>query len=234
MISQHVTTLVTKNKIAENTYQLIITKPTGFSFSPGQFMFLDFANPIHTDDRPSFRAMSIASAPHEEHLMFIMRGSESAFKKNIIAMKCEDEIVIKGPMGHIALPQNISQQIVLIVSGVGITPARSILKHEEHQNTNRSIVLLYINKRRDTSALYEELQQIQLTNYKPIFICTRETDDWDGETRHIDIEMIAKYVDDITNTMYYIVGTKVFADAMNGILDNMDIAKENIQCDNFG
>ncbi|HIP49880.1 MAG TPA: flavodoxin, partial [Candidatus Pacebacteria bacterium] len=81
MIAQHSTTLMQKNKIAENTYQLLITKPEGFSFTPGQYVFLDFSNPIHTDDRPSFRAMSIASAPHEEQLMFIMRGSDSAFKK---------------------------------------------------------------------------------------------------------------------------------------------------------
>ncbi len=234
MISQSTVKLIQKNEIAENTFQFIITKPKDFSFNSGQFMFLDFANPVNTDDNPTFRAMSIAAAPHEENLMFIMRGSESAFKKNMMEMNDGDEMVIKGPMGHVTLPQNMNQPIALIVAGVGVTTARSIIKHEEYQKTNRQVTLLYANRTKKSIALHEELQNIELQNYKPVFTLTRETQDWDGETGRINEDMIRKYVDDIKNTMYYIVGTKAFIESMEEVLKNMDIIKENIQFDNFG
>ncbi len=234
MISQYTVKLIQKNEIAENTIQLILTKPEGFSFSPGQFMFLDFLNPENTDDKPTFRAMSIASAPYEENLMFVMRGSESAFKKNVKSMNEGDELVIKGPMGHVMLPTNMIQPIALLVAGVGITPARSIIKHEEHQKANRQVTLLYSNKTKDSIALYEDLKDIQLENYKPVFTLTEESNEWNGEVGRINEEMIRKHIDEIEKTMYYIVGTKVFTDAMKEILDNMGISKENIQFDNFG
>ena len=143
-------------------------------------------------------------------------------------------MVIKGPMGHVTLPQNMNQPIALIVAGVGVTTARSIIKHEEHQKTNRQVTLLYANRTKKSIALHEELQNIELQNYKPVFTLTRETQEWDGETGRINEDMIRKYVDDIKNTMYYIVGTKAFIESMEEVLKNMDIIKENIQFDNFG
>jgi ferredoxin-NADP reductase len=226
--------LIRKNKIAQNTYQLIITKPDGFSFTPGQYAFLDFLNPTHTDDKPTFRAMSIASAPDEEQLMFIMRGSDCAFKKNMMEMSAGDNIIIKGPMGHVMLPQNISQPVVFIVAGVGITPARAMIKHEEYQKANRQITLLYASRTKESIALYDELQNISLDNYKPVFTLTREDGAWEGETGRINRDMIERHVDDIENSMYYIVGTKVFVESMKEILENIGIVKENMQFDNFG
>jgi ferredoxin-NADP reductase len=234
MISQYTVKLISKEEIAENTFQLIFSKPEGFSFSPGQFMFLDFLNPVNIDDNPTFRAMSIASAPCEENLMFVMRGSESAFKQNMQIMKIGDTIIIKGPMGHVMLPTNMIQSITLIVAGVGITPARSMIKHEEHQKAKRQVTLLYANKTKESIALYDELQNIKLENYKPVFTLTREEGEWNGERGRINEDMIRKYVDEIENTMYYIVGTKVFVESMKEILENMGISKENIQFDNFG
>lgn len=234
MIAQHSTTLMQKNKIAENTYQLLITKPEGFSFTPGQYVFLDFSNPIHTDDRPSFRAMSIASAPHEEQLMFIMRGSDSAFKKNMMEMSDGDNIIIKGPMGHVTLPQNINQPIAFIVAGMGITPARSMIKHEEFQKAERQVTLLYSSRTKDSIALHDELGNTTLKNYKAIFTLTREDEEWEGSRGRINAEMIKQNIDDITNTMYYIVGTKEFVESMKEILEGLGIKKDNMQFDNFG
>ncbi|XLQ20691.1 MAG: FAD-dependent oxidoreductase [Candidatus Moraniibacteriota bacterium] len=234
MISQYTVNLIEKKEIAENTFQLILTKPKDFSFSPGQFMFLDFPNPVNTDDNPTFRAMSIASSPCEENLMFIMRGSESAFKQNMEAMQIDDPIIVKGPMGHITLPQNINQPMAFIVAGVGITPARAMIKHEEHQKVDRQVTLLYASKTKNSIALFDELKNVELKNYNPVFTLTREEGEWDGETGRINEEMIRKYVDEIEKTMYYIVGTKAFTESMKEILENMGIAKENVQFDNFG
>ncbi len=234
MIAQYSTTVAQKNKIAENTYQLLITKPDDFSFVPGQYVFLDFPNPIYTDDKPSFRAMSIASAPHEKYLMFVMRGSDSAFKRNVMESNEGDPILVKGPMGHIALPQNVNQPIAFIVAGVGITPARAMIKHEEYQKTNRQITLLYASRTKNSIALYDELRNISLQNYKSIFTLTREEGEWEGSRGRIDAEMIRQNIDDIKNTMYYIVGTKIFVESMKEILEDLGIERNNMQFDNFG
>lgn len=234
MIAQFTTKLISKEILTEDTYQFIFAKPDNFEFIAGQYMFLDFAHPTHRDERPSLRAMSIASAPQEDFLMFVMRKSESAFKKNITAMEVGDEIVAKGPIGHMELPGNIHQPITLIVAGMGITPARAMIKHEEIIASPRPITLFYSNRTKDSMTLYEELADMKLKNYRVIHTLTREEGVWDGEKGRIDAPMIQRYVDDIANQMYYVVGTGVFITSMQAVLEELGVEKTKIQFDNFG
>lgn len=235
MIAQTTTKLISKEVVAENTYRFIFEKPDSFDFVAGQYVFLDFANPKNTDDRPSMRALSIASAPQEDHLMFIMRGSESAFKKNITSMEPGEEIAVKGPMGHVALPDNIHQSIVLIVAGVGITPARAMIKHEEIVKSPRPVTLIYSNREKKCIAIKEEMDNMQLENYKVVHTLTREEGEWDGERSRIDAAMIERNIDDIKNHVYYVVGTGKFVEAVQKILcEELGIDKLNVHFDNFG
>ncbi|PID52125.1 MAG: hypothetical protein CR972_03815 [Candidatus Moraniibacteriota bacterium] len=234
MISQFSTKLISKEVIAEDTYQFTFEKPDDFSFLAGQYVFLDFTEPEHTDDRPTMRAMSIASAPQEDFLMFIMRKSDSAFKKNIIAMKVGDKILVKGPIGHIALPTDVHQRIAFIISGVGISAARSMIKHEEIIDSPRNIKLLYSSRTKDSIALKDEMDHMTLSNYEIIHTLTREGGEWSGEEGRINREMIEKYIDDTKNTVYYVVGAGAFIESMKEILEEMGINKLNVHFDNFG
>ena len=137
-------------------------------------------------------------------------------------------------MGHVTLPQNINQPIAFIVAGMGITPARSMIKHEEFQKAERQVTLLYSSRTKDSIALHDELGNTTLKNYKAIFTLTREDEEWEGSRGRINAEMIKQNIDDITNTMYYIVGTKEFVESMKEILEGLGIKKDNMQFDNFG
>ncbi len=234
MIAQFSTKLIAKECIAQDTYQFIFEKPADFDFLAGQYVFLDFPDPQYTDDRPSMRAMSIASAPQEDTLMFIMRSSDSAFKKNITAMTPGEEITVKGPIGHIALPDNVHQPIAFIISGVGVTAARSMIMHEQIINSPRKITMLYSSRTKDSIALREELDSVSLQNYAIVHTLTRENGAWDGEAGRINRAMIERHIDDIQNTVYYVVGAGTFIDSMRDILGEMGIDKLNVHFDNFG
>jgi ferredoxin-NADP reductase len=233
MIAQYSTPLIARELIAEETYKFLFKKPEGFSFIAGQYVFLDFAQPQFSDDRPSMRAMSIASAPQEDTLLFMMRSSGSAFKRNIMAMVPGDEIIVRGPLGHIALPDNIHRPVAFLIAGIGITPARSMIKHEEVIRSPRPITLIYSNRDDRNIALREELDTMQLDHFKRVYTVTRQ-EEWDGEKGRIDAEMITRNVDDINNQMYYVVGNGAFIDAMRTVLKDLGIANENVQFDNFG
>ena len=234
MIAQFSTKLISKEVVAEDTYQFTFEKPDDFEFLAGQYVFLDFLEPKHTDDRPSMRAMSIASAPQEDFLIFIMRVSDSAFKKNITEMEVGEEISVKGPIGHIALPADVHQSIAFIISGVGVTAARSMIKHEEIIRSPRKVKMLYSSRTKESIVLKDELDNISLENYEIVHTLTREGGDWDGEEGRIDRAMIEKYIDDIENTVYYVVGTGMFIESMKEILEGMGINKLNVHFDNFG
>ncbi len=220
--------------VSDGIYMFTFAKPDDFVFTAGQYVFLDFDNPTYTDDRPSMRAMSIASAPEEDHLLFVMHASESAFKKNIVHMNEGDSIIVKGPLGHIALPEDDHKPIVFLISGVGITAARAIIKHEEYRQSQRNITVLYSSRTKNTMIFGTECDQFTLPNLKMVHTLTREEGQWDGERGRIDKDMIARNIDDMENSMYYVVGAGAFIESMRDTLLDMGIDTSHIQFDNFG
>ena len=77
--------LVERNDVAENTIELIFTKPSDYEFKIGQYTFLNVGE--DPQDKNFARALSIASHPDEDLLRFVMRTSDSEFKQRGFAMK---------------------------------------------------------------------------------------------------------------------------------------------------
>lgn len=233
-MKEYIVKLKQKEQVAQETWKFTFEKPVDFTFQAGQYTFLEIINTKFTDDRLNSRAMSFASAPKDNFLDFVMRESESAFKKNMVSLKAGKEIKIKSPIGDFLLPKEKNQPIVFLIAGVGITPVRSMLRQEEFENSERKITLFYSNRNAESIALHHEIESFDLKNYKCINTITRDFNNWTGERGRINETMLTQHLDDIKNSLYYVVGTKNFIDAMRNLLKEMQIADENIIFDNFG
>ncbi|MDX2432410.1 MAG: FAD-dependent oxidoreductase, partial [Bacteroides sp.] len=74
--------MLQKEDISSNTLELTFQKPDGFKFQAGQYAYLSLSDPAYTSSDISIRPLSIASHPSEENLRFVMRHSESSFKRS--------------------------------------------------------------------------------------------------------------------------------------------------------
>ncbi len=233
-MQEYTITLRAKKDIAQNTMQYDFDKPKDFTFRAGQFAILDMPHPVHRDERPSFRSLSIASAPHEEILSFIMRNSQSAFKQNMLALHTGDAVTMKAPLGHMALPEDESVPVVFLAAGVGITPVRSMLRHAEQEQLKNPITLFYANRQKATAACLDEVMQCAVENYTCLAVMSRPTPQWTGLRGRINKEMIKDHVSDFVQTQFYVIGTTGFVGAMKEILQDLDVADHQLHIDNFG
>lgn len=114
------------------------------------------------NQRKKFRPFSVASIP-EEHKMIlgIKAGSSiSSFKEELISMQKGERVKVIGPFGWFKI-QNQTSPIVLLASGVGITPIRALLKKLEFE-TSRPIDVVYTS--RDYHLFSEDLNNIAEKN----------------------------------------------------------------------
>ena len=88
--------LIERNDVAENTIELIFTKPSDYDFKIGQYTFLDVAN---KGENKIVRALSIASHPDEDILRFVMRISDSDFKTRCLEIKNGDSATVTKATG---------------------------------------------------------------------------------------------------------------------------------------
>lgn len=132
-------------------------------FTPGQFITMDL--PIHEKRLKRWRSYSIANRPDGSNILelcivYLEGGLASNYLFN--EAKIGTEITFKGPVGAFILPKTIDSDLVLICTGTGIAPFRSmILDLHQQQKTHRNIHLIF-GTREESGLLYRaEMEKLQ-------------------------------------------------------------------------
>jgi len=215
--------------IANDTIKIVFVKPINFNFVAGQYVLFG----VKDKDETYMHPMTIASAPFQEELEFIMRITDSPFKTKILNMKIGDEAYIGNANGAFILGDK-SQSAVFLAGGIGITPFRSILKQAEHEKSRQSFILFYSNSSESKTIELNDLKNIGLDNYHTIFTLSNPTNEvWLGEKGRINKAMLLKYLPQLSAHIYYIVGTTSFVTAMVEILENSNIPRGQIKTESF-
>ncbi len=218
--------LLQKKKITAHTLELTFQKPDGLMFEPGQYAFVSLQNPAYTHSDIPVRPFSIASHPLEENLRFVMRSSDSSFKRSCEALQPGDFATIYGPVGEFTLNPE-SAGVVFLVSGIGISPVIPMLRELEQQAYNKPVYLFYSNKTEKTAAYHPQLANpgIKKYSYVPVFT---------GREDRINADTLKKTVTDLLALDFYIVGTSGFLNSMVEMLHKSGVTDGHIHTDDFG
>lgn len=217
--------LIKRNNVAENTIELIFTKPSDYNFKIGQYTFLDVSNKAENKIATT-RALSIASHPDEDVLRFVMRISDSDFKTRCLEIKKGEPATVTQATGSFGFKFS-NKEIVFLISGIGIAPIIPMLMELEKINYQGKVNLFYSNRTLAKTTYHEKLQDFDIKNYNynPVFT---------GIQPRININLLKEKLDDIYNAYYYIIGTGEFIKTMKTLLEENHIDKKYYLVDNFG
>lgn len=225
-----------KYEVADQTMAFVFEKPSDFVFSAGQYVVMTLPTLTFPDSRRGIRSLSIASAPYDDDLVFAMRITDSGFKQTLKTMEIGSEAIITQAVGHFVLDDS-DRPVVFLIGGIGITPARSILRQAEHDGSTRPFCLFYSNRRPHDASFASELQGFKKLNYQCIDTLTNQEAadqcEWQKERGYICDDMLSRYLPDVHAPLFYIVGSPVFAKSMIAMLEGMGVDKESIKQDPF-
>lgn len=238
-VSKYQVKLKDRFTVAERTMAFQFEKPPGFNFHPGQWIDLTLLNPGETDAEGNTRALSIASAPHENFLLVATRLRDTAFKRELPRLPLGTEVRIEGPSGSLTLHNNAARTAVFLVGGIGITPVRSILMKAAHDQLPHRLPVFYSNRRPEDAAFLDELTALQKknANYRLIPTMTnsaKSAQAWGGEIGHIRPELLAKYQSEVKSPIYYIVGPPGMVNGVHQMLNKMGVDDDDIRAEDFG
>ena len=139
----YIITCTKRELIAPGVYELRFSRPDAFIFKAGQFVLFDVPSPDNPADIQA-RAYSIASAPAEKELIFVVKlkagGRASIWIESILAVGTE--VRVQGPFGLFTVKDET--EIVFVATGAGIAPFRSqILDLLKTKNDTRPLHLLF-------------------------------------------------------------------------------------------
>ena len=232
------TEFLSRAQVAEGTMAFHLRKPADFQFKAGQSMNVRLVNPPETDGKGDARTFSIASAPSEDALVFVTRMRDTAFKRVLQTMPAGAKLQLRGPAGRFTLDDGSTGPAVFLAGGIGITPFVSMLRQAAHERLGRKLYLFYSNRRPEDSAYLAELDRLQTRNPNYRFVGTmtgmkNSLQPWGGERGVIDKAMLARSLEDLSTSIYYVAGPPAMVDAMQNMLVGFGVNADNIRTDEF-
>ena len=202
--------LVESRELAPNTRHFEFESP-GWqaAFVPGQFLSVTAA----IGDEEITRAYSIASAPGGNRFALcanlVRDGRLSPF---LFLLKPGDEIDFKGPYGAFILRPSGSDSI-LVATGTGIAPFRSILLAKLREHGDRRFTLIF-GVRHEEGLLYNDelrrlMEECPNFDYRPTL--TRPSVTWTGRTGRVQQHTL-EAVGDRMDVDVYICGLREMVD----------------------
>jgi ferredoxin-NADP reductase len=224
--------------VAERTMSFYFDKPDGFSYKAGQSVDLTLLNPKESDAAGNTRALSLVSAPFEDHLQVATRLRDSAFKHQLQALPIRTKVKIDGPFGSMTLHNKVDRPAVFLAGGVGVTPFLSMLRQAAKDQTAQQLYFFYSNRRPEDALFLAELRRLEQINSHFSLIptmtaMTKSQQPWAGATGLINQAMLTANIPDLTSPIYYLAGPPVMVAAMRELLNGSGIDDDDIRSEEF-
>ncbi|WP_329609368.1 FAD-dependent oxidoreductase [Arthrobacter sp. ATA002] len=181
-------------------------------FRPGQYLELSLPHAT-ADARGTRRIFSLTTAPGDSGTVAVgLRAAEptSSFKTALLKLKPGAVVSATSVAGDFLLPRNRSVPLLLIASGVGITPFMSQLRAlaaGSGGTVTRDVVLIYAAASVDELAYAAELHGLGIR----VLVCTPDDPQISGWT-HLgpglpDADALAAAVPDAAQRAAYVSGS---------------------------
>lgn len=209
-----------------------------FDFLPGQFVTFDL--PVSDKRLNRWRSYSIANHPNDSSLLefCIVRSADGLGTKYIFdELRIGSQVKFKGPDGGFVIPADLQNEIVLICTGTGIAPFRSMWNHIKTKQLDFHKIHLISGTRYDTTILYEE----ELKEMKAVFpnfdysiaLSRQKTEVYHHGYVH-DIYQ-EKFKEVIDNRHFYLCGwSSMIDEAVSNLIIKMGYAPNQIHYELYG
>jgi ferredoxin-NADP reductase len=195
--------LVESREIAPEVRHLVLEAPEPFAFTPGQFVYLH----SRTGGAPIKRPYSLASAPGGRRFELCLNHvREGVFSTYLFDLEPGAMLQLKGPYGIFGW-RAPAHDSVLVATGTGITPFRSMLPSGLPAQGARQVTLLF-GVRYERGILFRaEFEDTAARDPRFRFLptLTRPEPDWRGRTGRVQ-EHLAEVIGGRRDLDVYICG----------------------------
>lgn len=207
-------------------------------FTAGQFVTMDL--PIHEKRLKRWRSYSIANAPDHSNILefcivHLEGGAGSSFLFN--EAKIGTPIRFKGPSGGFVLPETIKGDLVMICTGTGVAPFRSMIGDLIHQQKSHQNIHLIFGTRYQEGILYrQEFEALtkKLPNFSYSVALSREKD-WEGHQGYVHSIYMDTYKEVKADVDFYLCGwSNMIDEAVENLILKLGYDKSQVHYELYG
>ena len=216
--------------VATGTASFRFERPDGYEFQAGQFFMLT----LETRDGRETKPFTHSSSPADPALELTTRLTGSAFKDALLALRPGDPVEVAGPRGRMTLRPG-DAKVAFLVGGVGVTPARSIVRDAVQRGTGVAFALFYGNQNEPGIPFASEFAAYAATHPEivVIHVLAEPGPGWEGETGFITADVVRKHVDPYDGWHWVVAGPPAMITAMEKVIDDLGVARDTVSFERF-
>ena len=215
----------------------ILEPEEGITFHAGQYVQLEV--PKYKGTRsPEYRAYSICSDPEiHDRLELVITKEPGGIVSTYVHdyLQVGDELRMSGPYGDFYLRPS-DRKILLIATGSGLAPMRSILFQIAHEKIERETTLLFGAKTTQDLYYHDELKAFEdsIPHFRFIPTLSRATNEegWEGEKGRVT-KLLERYLPEKAPFDVYICGAPPMVESCLEILIPKGIPEDRTFFDKF-
>jgi ferredoxin-NADP reductase len=216
---KHIVTILEIMQVTHDVKCFRLSKPAGFSFSPGQATDVAINQPGLEEEKRPFTFTALTDAPYLEFT--IKRYAErKGITDKLHQLQPGDELIIEDAWGAI----EYKGAGYFIAGGAGITPFIAILRNLHKENKLAGNKLFFSNKTAADIIYEKELKQ--LLGDAAVFILTKENKPGYA-TGYIDEHFIKQNLADFSK-FFYVCGPDKMITDITGILQGLGADTETL------
>ncbi|MFO7977063.1 MAG: ferric reductase-like transmembrane domain-containing protein, partial [Bacteroidales bacterium] len=212
--------------------QTLILEPVGHRRVPyieGQFTWITLGDtPFSLQQHP----FSLSSSARDKYVSVTAKelGDFTASWKHL---EPGTRAFLEGPYGSFTPKEG--KHLFLVMGGIGITPAMSMLRTMRDDRDSRNVILIYGNKNWNEILGREELEELTVhLNLTVVHLLEEAPEGWSGETGFVTAELLKKYMPPRPQGYaFYICGPKPIMDITEVALRDMGIDWRLIYTERF-
>lgn len=182
----------------------------GLRFRPGQFAWMTIGDtPFSLQQHP----FSFASSARHRAITFTAKelGDFTSTWKHVLP---GTRVFLEGPLGAFVPDPSPGTNLFMVMGGIGITPAMSMLRTLRDEGDRRQVVLIYGSNDLETATFLEELEALERAlTLTVVHVLQDPPDGWEGEQGYVTPELLARYLPgQRTEWQYFVCGPPVLMD----------------------
>lgn len=222
-------------QLAPDIYEFRLQKPEGLLFKAGQFVLFDVPLLDNPEDIQT-RAFSIASAPHEEELLFVAKLIEGGRASTWIEQSLREgsEVRLQGPFGRFLLSESDRDRVFICTSS-GNAPFRSMILDELHKESQQQLHLVFGTRHDEDLFWIEECETLAKEHENFHFHATlsQPSESWDGLKGRVQ-EVIPHCIENIASCDVYVCGNPAMTDSVKEVaLGQWNVPKEQMHIEGY-
>lgn len=205
-------------------------------YKAGQFIMIHFPNP---DGIEINRSYSISAPPGEcedGFALCVKRVDGGKGSTLLHSLQVGDTIKTTGPHGRFTLRDEEPRDLVLVATGTGIAPFRSMLPELIAMLPQRRVWLLMGVRYTEELLYHEELLKVsqEHEDFHYLYTVSRPGDDWDGDQGYVSqyMERLGQVIDP-ASTVAYLCGVPEMVNDMRKAFMELGLKIRAIRSEKF-